>query len=62
MCVSEFRQCFNLYASDGRITNEAQLLFVLRSLGYTPTIAEARAYIERFGRPTATQASREHLM
>uniref|UniRef100_A0AC34QGK6 EF-hand domain-containing protein n=1 Tax=Panagrolaimus sp. JU765 TaxID=591449 RepID=A0AC34QGK6_9BILA len=47
--INEFRQCFNLYASDGTVTNDAQLRFIIRSLGYAPTIPETKAYIKKFG-------------
>ncbi|KAE9552891.1 hypothetical protein FO519_003876 [Halicephalobus sp. NKZ332] len=47
--INEFRQCFNLYASDGFVTNDAQLRYITRSLGYSPTVPETKTYIKNSG-------------
>jgi calmodulin len=47
--IDEFRQCFHLYASDGFVSNDSQLRYILRSLGCCPTVAETKGYIKRFG-------------
>uniref|UniRef100_A0A915EPC3 Calmodulin-like protein n=1 Tax=Ditylenchus dipsaci TaxID=166011 RepID=A0A915EPC3_9BILA len=46
--IDEFRQCFELYADNGVIRNEAQLRYILRSLGgYQPTVTETKSYINQ---------------
>jgi calmodulin len=47
--IDEFRQCFHLYASDGFVSNDSQLRYILRSLGCCPTVAETKGYIKKFG-------------
>jgi len=39
--IDEFKECFNLYAHKGVIDSSGLLRFVLRSLGYSPTLDES---------------------
>uniref|UniRef100_A0A7E4VBV3 EF-hand domain-containing protein n=1 Tax=Panagrellus redivivus TaxID=6233 RepID=A0A7E4VBV3_PANRE len=47
--IDEFRQCFNLYSSEGFVTNDAQLRYILRTLGCSPTVPETKRYVKQFG-------------
>ena len=44
--ISEFRECFYLYARSGQIQTMDELTVVMRSLNMSPTIAELRAYMK----------------
>lgn len=49
MFFLEFRNCFELYADSFLIKNEAQLRYIMRSLGYFPTVAESKKYMKDYG-------------
>jgi len=42
--IDVFRECYFLYAHSGVITSESELLYIIRSLGYSPTINEGKRY------------------
>ncbi|VDM97112.1 unnamed protein product, partial [Thelazia callipaeda] len=45
--IEEYRQCFALYCSNGYIQNASHLRYVMRSLGYIPTIPETIQYFRQ---------------
>lgn len=47
--VSEFRECFYLYARSGQIHTLDELTIIMRSLGLSPTIAELNKYLKDKG-------------
>lgn len=46
----EIRQCFELYARKNYIEKEAQLRFIMRSLGHVCTNDEVKEYMRKFGK------------
>uniref|UniRef100_A0AC35U3H1 EF-hand domain-containing protein n=1 Tax=Rhabditophanes sp. KR3021 TaxID=114890 RepID=A0AC35U3H1_9BILA len=44
--IEKFRECFNLYVKTGFVTSHAQLRFLMRSLGYCPTVEETKLYFK----------------
>ena len=46
LLISEFRECFYLYARSGQIQTMDELTVVMRSLNMSPTISELRAYMK----------------
>uniref|UniRef100_F1L7U2 Calmodulin-like protein 4 n=1 Tax=Ascaris suum TaxID=6253 RepID=F1L7U2_ASCSU len=42
--IDEYRQCFYLYCQDGFAESASQLRYVMRSLGYSPTVPETVKY------------------
>uniref|UniRef100_A0A915ACD7 Calmodulin n=1 Tax=Parascaris univalens TaxID=6257 RepID=A0A915ACD7_PARUN len=42
--IDEYRQCFYLYCQDGVAESASQLRYVMRSLGYSPTVPETVKY------------------
>lgn len=49
ICLSEFRECFYLYARSGQINTMDELTVTMRSLAMSPTIAELRDYMKGKG-------------
>ncbi|KAI6219952.1 hypothetical protein M3Y95_01082000 [Aphelenchoides besseyi] len=47
--IKAIRECFDLYARKRYIEKEAQLRFIMRSLGHVPTVKETRDYMKEFG-------------
>lgn len=45
--LPEFRECFNLFARSGTITNLDELTVIMRSLGLSPTINELTMYLKK---------------
>ena len=41
---TEFRDCFSLNTKDKHITSVEQLITIMRSLAFSPTIVEAQKY------------------
>jgi len=39
--IDEFKECFNLYSKKGIVDTPGLLRFVMRSLGYSPTVEES---------------------
>lgn len=49
MHISEFRECFFLFARNGHIRTLDELTVIMRSLGMSPTIAELKGYLKEKG-------------
>ncbi|VDK79201.1 unnamed protein product [Litomosoides sigmodontis] len=47
--IEEYRQCFTLYCPKGCTQNASHLRYIMRSLGYTPTIPETIEYFRKYG-------------
>ncbi|XP_050677100.1 calmodulin-like protein 4 [Leptidea sinapis] len=47
--ITEFRECFYLFARSGQITSLDELTVVMRSLGMSPTIQELTGYLKGKG-------------
>ncbi|VDD94180.1 unnamed protein product, partial [Enterobius vermicularis] len=47
--IDEYRQCFYLYCHEGIVHNSSQLRYIMRSLGYSPTIQETINYFQDYG-------------
>ncbi|KAM3720907.1 Calmodulin-like protein [Dirofilaria immitis] len=47
--IQEYRQCFALYCPKGYAQNASHLRYIMRSLGYTPTIPETIQYFRKYG-------------
>lgn len=47
--ISEFRECFYLFARSGQITTLDELTVIMRSLGLSPTIQELTTYLKKKG-------------
>lgn len=47
--IDGFRDCFYLNCKSGVINDVDQLKFVMRSLGFSPTIDELKRYLEQRG-------------
>lgn len=45
--ISEFRECFYLFARSGQITTLDELTVIMRSLGLSPTIQELIQYLKQ---------------
>ncbi|MCP9260540.1 hypothetical protein DINM_003533 [Dirofilaria immitis] len=46
--IQEYRQCFALYCPKGYAQNASHLRYIMRSLGYTPTIPETIQYFRKY--------------
>ena len=46
LSVTEFRDCFSLFARSGKIRNVDELSVIMRSLRTSPTITELKAYLK----------------
>ena len=44
--ITEFRECFYLYARSGQIRTLDELTIIMRSLGMSPTIFELKKYLK----------------
>uniref|UniRef100_A0A183TVL8 Calmodulin-like protein 4 n=1 Tax=Toxocara canis TaxID=6265 RepID=A0A183TVL8_TOXCA len=44
--LSEYRQCFYLYCQEGVVESASQLRYIMRSLGYSPTVPETVRYFK----------------
>lgn len=47
--LSEYRECFYLFARNGHIRTLDELTMIMRSLGSSPTIAELNKYLTEKG-------------
>lgn len=47
--LTEFRECFYLFARNGQIRTLDELTIIMRSLGLSPTIAELNKYLKDKG-------------
>ncbi|XP_035737082.1 calmodulin-like protein 4 isoform X1 [Vespa mandarinia] len=47
--ITEFRECFYLFARNGQIRTLDELTIIMRSLGLSPTIAELNKYLKDKG-------------
>ncbi|CAG9535967.1 unnamed protein product [Cercopithifilaria johnstoni] len=47
--IHQYRQCFTLYCPKGCAQNASHLRYIMRSLGYTPTIPETIQYFRKYG-------------
>uniref|UniRef100_A0A8R1XPH7 EF-hand domain-containing protein n=1 Tax=Onchocerca volvulus TaxID=6282 RepID=A0A8R1XPH7_ONCVO len=47
--IEEYRQCFTLYCPKGCAQNASHLRYIMRCLGYTPTIPETIQYFHKYG-------------
>ena len=46
--ITEFRDCFSLYAREKSINSIEQLTTIMRSLGFSPTITEVQQYFTEY--------------
>ncbi|VDN50213.1 unnamed protein product [Dracunculus medinensis] len=46
--IDEYRQCFNTYCLNGVISNVPQLRYIMRCLGYSPTVYETKQYFQQY--------------
>ncbi|VDK48510.1 unnamed protein product [Anisakis simplex] len=46
LILNEYRQCFYLYCQKGVVENASQLRYIMRSLGYSPTVPETMNYFQ----------------
>ncbi|KHN89078.1 Uncharacterized protein C9orf78 [Toxocara canis] len=44
--IDEYRQCFYLYCQEGVVESASQLRYIMRSLGYSPTVPETVRYFK----------------
>uniref|UniRef100_A0A915HJ56 EF-hand domain-containing protein n=1 Tax=Romanomermis culicivorax TaxID=13658 RepID=A0A915HJ56_ROMCU len=44
--IDEFREAFYLYAQPGTLENPAHLRYIMRCLGYSPTVEETEKYFK----------------
>jgi len=48
--VTEFRDCFSLFAKEKYITNADMLATIMRSLAFSPTTTEVQKYFAEYGK------------
>ena len=48
--LTEFRECFYLFARSGQIRTLDELTIIMRSLGMSPTIQELKKYLKDKGK------------
>uniref|UniRef100_A0A914XPL2 EF-hand domain-containing protein n=1 Tax=Plectus sambesii TaxID=2011161 RepID=A0A914XPL2_9BILA len=44
--IDQYRECFYLYAQKGLVESSSHLRYIMRSLGYSPTVQESQVYFK----------------
>uniref|UniRef100_A0AAF5I1Z1 ClpX-type ZB domain-containing protein n=1 Tax=Strongyloides stercoralis TaxID=6248 RepID=A0AAF5I1Z1_STRER len=46
--IEKYKECYNLYIKNEVIKSDSQLRFLMRSLGFSPTLKESKDYIKNY--------------